>query len=146
MVAPVYNLESNRTFYLPSCNNKLSCAGSIWRDFYTGLTVHPGHYFAHKVDPASMLLFVRSSIVVLAPKSKHVHDPIALLSLEVRIYSGKDSSFILYEDDGVDPDPSRPSTEITFSWSVIALYRIALPTRRLGVWLCYCYLLMSDDE
>ena len=88
LVAPVYNLESNRTFYLPSCNNKLSCAGSIWRDFYTGVTVHPGHYFAHKVDPASMLLFVRSSIVVLAPKSKHVHDPIALLSLEVRIYSG----------------------------------------------------------
>ena len=38
------------------------------------------------------------------------------------------------------------SFEITFSWSVIALYRIALPTRRLGVWLCYCYLLMSDDE
>ena len=122
LVAPIFNLESNRTFYLPSLNKKSSqscccCDGGMWRDFYTGTIVDPGHYLASEVDPSSMLVFVKSSIVVLAPKSQHVHDPLSLRSLEVRIYSGRDSSFTLYEDDGIDPNPSRPSTEITFSWS-----------------------------
>lgn len=122
LVAPIYNLESNRTFYLPSLEKKPSqscccCNGGVWRDFYTGVIVDPGRYLASKVEPSSMLLFVKSSIVVLAPKSQHVHDPLASRTLEVRIYSGNDSSFTLYEDDGIDPDPSRPSTEITFSWS-----------------------------
>ena len=64
-----------------------------------------------------MILFVRSSILVLAPKAQHVYDPKASVSLEVRIYSGADSSFLLFEDDGKDSAHERPATSILFSWS-----------------------------
>eukprot|EP00980_Cylindrotheca_fusiformis_P022955 scaffold9948_cov129-Cylindrotheca_fusiformis.AAC.23 len=111
LVAPLYSLDSSRKYYLPSSTN------STWRDFYTGCVVEPGVYEAKNVPLDEMLLFVRSSIVLLAPKSQHVHDVATEKSLEARIYSGRDSKFTLFEDDGRDPDPLRPSTTIPFEWS-----------------------------
>jgi alpha-D-xyloside xylohydrolase len=116
LVAPLYTLDSSRSYYLPSLAQGC-CNSSTWHDFYTGRVMEPGLYHAQNVSPDATLLFVRSSIVVLAPKSQHVHDLAALKSLEVRIYCGKDSMFTLFEDDGVDPDPLRPSTTIKFEWS-----------------------------
>ena len=36
--------------------------------------------------------------------------------MEVRLYDGKDSMFTIFEDDRIDPNPSRTSTIITFFW------------------------------
>lgn len=115
LVAPLYTLDSSRHFYLPSLTE--FCNSSTWRDFYTGRVMEPGLHHAQNVSLDAMLLFVRSSIIVLSPKSQHVHDIAALKSLEIRIFCGNDSEFTLFEDDGVDPDPLRPSTTITFEWS-----------------------------
>ncbi|CAJ1953466.1 unnamed protein product [Cylindrotheca closterium] len=111
MVAPIHTVDSSRSYYLPQLDQ------GLWRDFYNGTVVAAGYHHASNVAPNKTLLFARSSIVVLAPISSHVHDPITLLSSEVRIYTGKDSSFSLFEDDGIDPSPSRPCTTIHFSWS-----------------------------
>lgn len=111
MVAPIHTLDSSRSYYLPQLDH------GVWRDFYDGTVVPAGYHHAAYVAPDKTLLFVRSSIVVLAPISSHVHDPITLLSSEVRIYTGNDTSFALFEDDGIDPSLSRPFTTITFSWS-----------------------------
>ena len=111
MVAPIHTLNSSRSYYLPPLDR------GVWRDFYDGKITPSGYHYASEVAPNKTILFVRSSIVFLAPISKHVHDPITLESSEIRIYTGADSSFSLFEDDGIDPSPSRPFTTISFSWS-----------------------------
>lgn len=125
LVAPIYTADSSRTFYLPRLPEK----GSVWRNFYTGRVVRPGRHKAKHVDKSSMLLFVRSSVLVLAPKSQHADDTSGRGALEVRIYAGKDSSFTLFEDDGRDPDPSRPTTTIPFRW-IEESYQLVVGRRR----------------
>lgn len=112
MVAPIHTLNSSRSYYLPPLDR------GVWRNFYDGNIMPSGYHYASNVAPNKTILFVRSSIVFLNPFSmQHVHDPIALQSSEIRIYTGADSFFSLFEDDGIDPSTSRPFTTIGFSWS-----------------------------
>jgi alpha-D-xyloside xylohydrolase len=112
LVAPIYSPNSRRDVYLPKLDN------GKWRSFWSGKEFQGGQTVAIVgMSQARIPLFVRSSILVLGPDGRqHVDDHIGVDRLEVRVYDGMDSQFVLFEDDGVSGDPSRPMTTIAFSW------------------------------
>lgn len=113
MVAPLYSADSSRDVYLPN----LHVADAHWTDFHTGeLIVAGGVHHVHNMSRETIPVYVRPSILVLGPAVQHALDPKGGKSLEVRIFAGQDSEFLLFEDDGISPDPKRPSTSILFSW------------------------------
>jgi alpha-D-xyloside xylohydrolase len=93
LAAPVTKAGVNaRSVYLP--------AGTEWYDFWTGDRTSGGQTIRRATPLAIMPLYVRAgSILPLGPEleysSQKPADPI-----ELRIYSGSDGSFRLYEDDG----------------------------------------------
>ncbi|CAB9518595.1 Alpha-xylosidase BoGH31A [Seminavis robusta] len=113
LVAPIYTPDSSRTVYLPKLMK------GTWRCFWSGKelkdaqTIHIANMTRNGIP-----LFVRSSILVLGPDGRqHVNDILdGEQSLEVRVYAGTDSQFVLFEDDGISGDPYRPTTTITFRW------------------------------
>jgi alpha-D-xyloside xylohydrolase len=114
LVAPIYTPDSTRSVYLPKLK-----AGK-WRCFFSGQEVDSGSTVQFtNMTMSHIPLFVRSSILVLGPDGReHVDDLKGSdpHKLEVRIYDGADSTFTLFEDDGTSADPSRPMTNIAFSW------------------------------
>jgi len=62
------------------------------------------------------LLVKGGSVLVMAPFGMQYVDEIEIDPIEVRIYSGADGSFNLFEDDGVTGDRTA-NTMINFSWS-----------------------------
>ena len=117
LVAPIYTEGSpaQRDVYFP--------VGTSWVDFNTGVVVEGGK--THRVSAAmdvTPLYLLSGSVIVLGRVVQHTgesSDP-----LEVRIASGADATFTLYEDDGasatVDETATHtiavPHTLITFSW------------------------------
>jgi len=75
-------------------------AGCGWYDFYTEEYYEGGQYLRIPVTIDRIPLFVRAgSIVPTSPVMQYVdEDPNAVC--EVRIYAGRDGSFILYNDNG----------------------------------------------
>ncbi|HVY83761.1 MAG TPA: TIM-barrel domain-containing protein [Caulobacterales bacterium] len=94
LVAPVYEFHARmRDVYLP--------AGNRWYDFYTGRSFEGGQHINADAPLARMPLFVRAgSIVPIGPAIQYTNQnpggPITLY-----VYTGRDGSFDLYEDDGV---------------------------------------------
>ena len=82
---------TTRSVYLP--------AGGKWFDFWTGKTLSGGQTIDAAAPIETMPLFVRAgSIVPVGPQIEYAmakSDPI-----ELRIYSGADGGFTLYEDEG----------------------------------------------
>ncbi len=94
MAAPVYTYKArSRQVYLP--------AGNGWYDFYTGAYLTGGRTIEADAPYGRMPLFVKEgSIVPFGPEIVSTADTTDH-TLTVFIYAGKDSSFDLYEDDGV---------------------------------------------
>ncbi|ESQ91952.1 hypothetical protein ABAC460_03375 [Asticcacaulis sp. AC460] len=94
LVAPVseYGARS-RKVYLP--------AGTDWYDFYSGAKASGGQTLEVNAPVTQMPLFVRAgAIIPFGPTIQYVDEkPDAPLVFHV--YTGKDGSFSLYEDDGV---------------------------------------------
>jgi alpha-D-xyloside xylohydrolase len=95
MVAPVYTYKArSREVYLPS--------GSVWFDFYTGKQLEGGQTIKVDAPLETLPLFVKGgSIIPAGPQmqytSEKVADPVTLY-----IFPGKDATFTLYEDEGVN--------------------------------------------
>lgn len=110
MVNPVVQPgAASRSVYLPG--------KSAWYDFWTGKRESAGARVDAAAPIDSMPLFVPAgAILPLGPEIEYVNqkpaDP-----LEVRVYPGKDGSFILYEDagDSYDYEHGAYST-IPFHW------------------------------
>jgi len=96
LVAPVVEKEATaRRVYLPR---------GAWYDFWTGERVDGGREISRPVDLETMPLYVRSgSILPLGPVKQFATEK-AAGPLSVSIYPGADSSFLLYEDDGISFD------------------------------------------
>lgn len=102
---------TSRSVYLPS--------GTSWTDFWTG-DVHSGGQTITAAAPKNRLpVFVRSgSIIPMGPKMQYIGekdtDP-----TEIRIYTGADGSFTLYEDEGNNNSYATSSaySEIPFTWN-----------------------------
>ena len=96
LVAPVYTKgATSRAVYLPK---------GTWYDWWTNETTAGGQTISRAVDLATMPLYVRAGAII-------PFDPIRQYTAEVvnepttlKIYSGADGSFTLYEDDGTSLD------------------------------------------
>jgi alpha-glucosidase/alpha-D-xyloside xylohydrolase len=93
LVAPVTEKgATTRRLYLPR---------GPWYDFWTGESLEGGREITRTVDLATLPLYVRAgTILPLGPVRQFTSEP-AEGPLTVRLYSGADGQFLLYEDDGV---------------------------------------------
>jgi len=96
LVSPVTDPgEVQRRVYLPNTN---------WTNFWTG-EKQPGDRFVMAAAPLETLpLFVRAgSIVPMGPAMEYASQS-AANPIELRVYTGADADFTLYEDDGLTYD------------------------------------------
>ncbi len=93
LVAPVVEKgAAARQVYLPK--------GS-WYDFWTNERIEGGREISRNIDIETIPLYVRAgSILPLGPVKQYTTEAVDQ-PLSVLIYSGADSSFLLYEDDGI---------------------------------------------
>jgi alpha-D-xyloside xylohydrolase len=92
LVAPVTEQgATHRTVYLP--------AGCDWYNYWTNERLHGGQTVVADAPIDVLPLFVRAgSIVPLGSEVQSAQQPQAILS--VRVYPGRDGSFVLFQDDG----------------------------------------------
>jgi alpha-glucosidase (family GH31 glycosyl hydrolase) len=96
LVAPVFRKgASSREVYLPSGD---------WYDWWTNAKSTGGQHVTRPVDLATMPIYVRAGAIipfdaVRQYTSQAVNEPTTL-----RIYSGADGAYTLYEDDGISQD------------------------------------------
>jgi alpha-D-xyloside xylohydrolase len=95
LVAPVYEYKARtRTVYLPE--------SSGWFDFYTGKYYKGGQSFVSQAPYERMPLFIREgSIIPAGPEIQYTSQKTSE-PLTVFVYSGRDCSFTLYEDEGIN--------------------------------------------
>lgn len=95
LVSPVYNYKAtSRSVYLP--------AGQGWYDMYTGKYFDGGQSIMAEAPYERVPVFIKEgSIIPTGPELQYAAekpaDPITLF-----VYTGKDASFVLYEDEGLN--------------------------------------------
>lgn len=104
------NEEDTWKVYLPD--------GSDWYDFWTGEKHSGGKYVEKEVSLDILPLYVKSgSIVPFGPKQEWA-DQKPLDEVEIRIYPGKDASYVLYEDEGDNYNYEKGKYSlIKFEWN-----------------------------
>lgn len=95
MVCPVYKYKARQRYvYLPS--------GTGWYDFYTGHYYKGGQTITAKAPLERIPLFVKEgSMIPLGPDLQYTAEKSAD-PIDVCLYAGKDASFTLYEDEGIN--------------------------------------------
>lgn len=114
LINPVYSYKAiSRTVYLP--------AGQGWYDLYSGKYYNGGQNITADAPYERVPVFVKEgSIIPTGPELQYVAekpaDPITLF-----VYTGRDASFLLYEDEGVNYNYEKGSfSEIPFSYNEAA--------------------------
>jgi alpha-glucosidase/alpha-D-xyloside xylohydrolase len=110
LVAPVTEAgATNREVYLPE---------GTWYDWWTNKPSTGKQTVQREVDLKTMPLFVRAgAIVPLDPVRQYVDEPVSEPT-SMRIYSGADGKFVLYDDDGKSQDYLKGAgTWTEFSWN-----------------------------
>jgi alpha-glucosidase (family GH31 glycosyl hydrolase) len=92
LVAPVTEKGvTSRRLYLPR---------GFWYDFWTQDKVEGGREIEHRVDLATMPIYVRAgAIIPLGPVKQYAAEKTGG-PLSMRVYPGADGTFLMYEDDG----------------------------------------------
>lgn len=110
MVAPVYEKEAQvRKLYLPA---------GIWYDWWTDKTVTGGTTIAKQVDLATMPLYIRAGAILPVDTIRQYTAEPVRAALTIKIYTGTDGEFVLYEDDGESTDYLRGKYGLTkFTWN-----------------------------
>lgn len=93
LVAPVTQPNTAvRTVHLPGKD--------AWYDFWSGERYDGGRVVAARADLGTIPLFARAgSIVPLGPVRQYADQP-SKEPIELRVYPGRDGSFVLYDDEG----------------------------------------------
>ena len=110
LVAPVYTKAATaRAVYLPA---------GTWYDWWTGERVEGNRTIARAVDLATMPLYARAgAIIPMDPVRQYADEP-ATEPTTLRIYTGADGEFTLYDDDGTSQAYLRGVGRWTrFAWS-----------------------------
>lgn len=110
MVCPVYEFKArSREVYFPAGNN--------WYDFYSGKMIKGGQKLTVEAPYNRMPLFVPAGSIV--PMGETVqHTNVKQDDLTIFVYGGKDGSFSLYEDEGLNYNYQHGKhSEITFRYS-----------------------------
>ena len=94
---------TERTLYLP--------AGASWVDFWTGKTLSGGQNITAEAPLDRIPMYAKSGSIIafgpLAESASAKPDPV-----ELRIYSGADGDFTLYEDEGDNYDYERGANSV----------------------------------
>lgn len=95
MVCPVYQYEARkREVYLP--------AGTNWYDFYTGKQLLGGQTLQADAPYGRLPLFIpEGAIIPIGPEIQYT-DQKPADNVVLYVYKGRDGSFTLYEDEGVN--------------------------------------------
>lgn len=110
LVAPVTDTLKVQETYLPS--------GTKWFDFWTGSQLAGGQTLSREVPIDIIPLYVKAgSILPIGPKVQYAEEK-KWDDLEIRVYPGQDTTFVLYEDenDNYNYEKGVYST-IEFSWN-----------------------------
>jgi alpha-glucosidase/alpha-D-xyloside xylohydrolase len=93
LIAPVYRQSAtSRDVYLPPGD---------WYDWWTGERLAGGRTITRGVDLATMPIFVRAgAIVPVDPIRQYASQPVSEPTT-LRVYSGADGRYVLYDDDGI---------------------------------------------
>jgi len=101
LVSPV--TEPNVTTW----NTYLPKHAAGWYDYYTGKHYEGGQTVSTAVDKRRIPVFVRGGSIL----------PLATETFDIRIYTGADATFCLYEDDGESNDYEQGAcSRILFQW------------------------------
>ncbi len=102
--------EKIRKVYLPK--------GTEWIDFWTGKRYNGGQTIAARATIDLMPLFVKAgSVIPFGPYIRYVDEKPAD-TLEIRIYTGDNADFTLYEDEGDNYNYEKGKyATITFNWN-----------------------------
>ena len=109
LVAPILNPGGSKTIYLPK---------DIWYDFQSNTTIQGPATFNVTKALDQIPMYVRAgTILPLGPVVQYTEQD-TVTSLEIRIYSGKDGSFAMTEDDGKTYNYIKDSVRTTnYLWS-----------------------------
>lgn len=110
LVAPVYeNKATARTVYLPE---------GAWYDWWTNEKFNGGQKIVKNVDLSVMPLYVKAGAIIPMDTIKQYTDEPTTAPLRIKIYTGADGEFELYEDDGFTQDYLKGvATRTIFKWS-----------------------------
>ncbi|MCX2473493.1 glycoside hydrolase family 31 protein [Pedobacter sp. MC2016-05] len=108
------NKEVNRTksrmVYLPKDH--------IWYDFYTGKSYKGGQTVSANAPIDKIPVFVKEGSIVPLGVAQQYSSELPHAPIEIRIYSGKDASFTIYQDEGDNYNYEKgKSSTITLRWS-----------------------------
>ena len=109
LVAPVHTADDTRSVYLPE---------GEWLDFWDGSRLKGGVSFTRTFSRDLLPLYVKAGTVLpMGPEVQYASEK-PWDDLQIRIYTGSDGSFILYEDegDGYGYEKGACST-IRFDWN-----------------------------
>lgn len=93
LIAPIYRKGvSTRKVYLPE---------GIWYDWWTNDKFEStGKYFSKKVDLATMPIYVPAGAIIPFDPVRQYTSDVINTPMTIRVYTGSDGNFTLYEDDG----------------------------------------------
>ena len=110
LVCPVYTYQArSRELYLPA---------GLWYDFYTERPIEGGRHLTADAPYERMPLYARAGqIVPMGPAIEYTAQDTAG-ELIIHVYTGRDATFSLYEDEGTNYDYERGAfSRIPMQWS-----------------------------
>jgi alpha-glucosidase/alpha-D-xyloside xylohydrolase len=110
LIAPVFEKGATvRSMYLPRGD---------WYDWWTGEKLSGGRHVARAVDLATMPILVRAGAIVAVDPVRQYTAQTVTGPTTLRVYSGADGQFTLYEDDGISQEYlSGRGTWTRMAWS-----------------------------
>lgn len=125
LVAPVYEKgQTTKKLYLPKGN---------WYDFWTNEKFEGGRNISRQVDLGTMPLYVREgAIIPFDPVRQYTTEKVAG-NTTLKIYSGANGSYALYEDDGSTQDYLKGMyTQTLITWDESERTLILQPVHQHG--------------
>ncbi|MCB0630821.1 MAG: glycoside hydrolase family 31 protein [Saprospiraceae bacterium] len=109
LIAPVFEKGArSRAIYLPEGD---------WYDWWTNTKENGGQSIQREVDLRLMPIYVRAGAIIPVDPIRQYTDQPVTVPMTIRIYTGADGDFTLYEDDGISLDYlTGSSTQTHFIW------------------------------
>ena len=118
LVAPVLKYQAaSRTVYLPQIVNSKS-SNSKWYDFWTGEQYDGGKSVTKEVNIQTLPLYVPAGTILPLAQPAQTAKTTDWDTLQIRIYTGANGQFLLYEDEGDSYRYEQGQyTTIPFTWN-----------------------------
>lgn len=110
LIAPVYEKgASSRKLYLPEGD---------WYDWWTNLKQAGQQTISREVDLSIMPIYVRAGAVIPVDPIRQYTSEKVTEPTTIRVYSGNNGSYTLYEDDGISMEYQKGNYTLTqFTWN-----------------------------